>query len=353
MPSFATRTVSSLVDERTGIQRVVLDDGSRAYSLTDLTGSVAVGDEVIVNTTAVELGLGTGGWHVVHWNLSRREWHGAAAGHVMKLRYTSLQVDVGAAEELDASLSGREMPELAGLPVVACSLHSQLAPIALALQELAPRCRLVYVMSDTAALPAALSDAAAALIDGGFLAGVISAGQAFGGDLEAVNVLSGVVMASQRLDADVVVVAPGPGIVGTSTRLGNSAVEVAAHVDLLDRIGARTAVAVRHSGADTRPRHRGVSHHTLTALRLIRADVDVPIASGPHTLAAAEEIGSTGHPAMVVECPDVVSAGASYGISLSTMGRSPAEDPSFFAMAGAAGAWAAGRTTARQATVRP
>ena len=39
--------------------------------LTQLTGRVDVGDAVVVNTTAVELGLGTGGWHVVHWNLAR------------------------------------------------------------------------------------------------------------------------------------------------------------------------------------------------------------------------------------------------------------------------------------------
>ena len=45
---------------------------SAAYVLTQLTGAVAVGDRVVVNTTAVELGLGTGGWHVVHWNLDAR-----------------------------------------------------------------------------------------------------------------------------------------------------------------------------------------------------------------------------------------------------------------------------------------
>ena len=32
---------------------------------------MAPGDRVVVNTTAVDLGLGTGGWHVVHWNLAR------------------------------------------------------------------------------------------------------------------------------------------------------------------------------------------------------------------------------------------------------------------------------------------
>ena len=98
MPRFVTRTVISILDERPGLQRVELDDGSRAYVLTALIGPVADGDDVVVNTTAVDLGLGTGGWHVVHWNLSRRGWDAPGPGHVLKLRYTSLQVDSGVAE---------------------------------------------------------------------------------------------------------------------------------------------------------------------------------------------------------------------------------------------------------------
>src|SRR3954447_23208875 len=98
MPSFRTGFVTELLSERTGLQRVTVD-GERAYVLTGLTGPVAVGDRVVVNTTAVDLGLGTGGWHVVHWNLARDQWSGAGGGHVLKLRYTSLQVDTGVAEE--------------------------------------------------------------------------------------------------------------------------------------------------------------------------------------------------------------------------------------------------------------
>ena len=91
--------VTAIVSERTGLQRVEVD-GEKAYVLTQLVGPVAVGDRVVMNTTAVELGLGTGGSHVVHWNLARESWAHAGPGHIMKLRYTSLQVDTGAAEEL-------------------------------------------------------------------------------------------------------------------------------------------------------------------------------------------------------------------------------------------------------------
>ena len=60
MPSFRTGVVVRLLEERRGLQRVEVDLGDgpeRAYALTQLTGTVAVGDRVVVNTTAVELGL--------------------------------------------------------------------------------------------------------------------------------------------------------------------------------------------------------------------------------------------------------------------------------------------------------
>src|SRR3954466_10122136 len=105
MPSFRSGKVTTLLMERPGLQRVEVDlgDGNeRAYVLTQLIGPVAVGDRVVMNTTAVELGLGTGGWHVVHWNLERDAWSARGAGHEMKLRYTSLQVDTGVAEPPEA-----------------------------------------------------------------------------------------------------------------------------------------------------------------------------------------------------------------------------------------------------------
>src|SRR5947209_15374048 len=106
MPSFVTAGVAGIISERAGLQRVDLDNGRRAYVLTQLIGPVAAGDRVVVNTTAVDLGLGTGGWDVVHWNLSREEWSAPAGGHVLKLRYTSLQVDAGAEVEGAGGLGG-------------------------------------------------------------------------------------------------------------------------------------------------------------------------------------------------------------------------------------------------------
>jgi len=119
VPSFRVGTVDSVLEARTGLQRVLVALGDatpeHAYVLTKLTGDVAPGDRVIVNTTAVDLGLGTGGWHIVHWNLERDEWHERGPGHVLKGRYTSLQTDVGSAEEHAPELA--DVVSIDGMPV--------------------------------------------------------------------------------------------------------------------------------------------------------------------------------------------------------------------------------------------
>src|SRR4051794_17050926 len=187
MPSFRTGRVVRLLEDRPGLQRVEVDLGSgpeRAYVLAELTGRVAEGDEVVLNTTAVELGLGTGGWHVVHWNLAREAWAEPGPGHLMKLRYTSLQVDAGAGEEAHPDLPA----DLEGIPVVACGLHSQVAVVAAAARAAAPEARVTYVMTDGAALPLVLSDLVVDLRRAALLDATITSGHAFGGDLEAVSV---------------------------------------------------------------------------------------------------------------------------------------------------------------------
>lgn len=326
-------TVTGLLGERAGLQRVTVD-GHPAYVLTDLVGPVRVGDRVVVNTTAVDLGLGSGGWHVVHWNLDRNRWETPSGGRVVKVRYTSLQCDVGAAEEGAGATS---LPSaLGGLPVVVCDLHSQLAPVARTFTAVAPGRRLVYVMTDWAALPLALSDTVAALRDEGSVAASVSAGQAFGGDAEAVNVVSALAVARHRLGADAVVVAPGPGAVGTSSELGFGGLEVAWVIDASSRLGGRPVVAVRWSGVDERVRHRGISHHTRTVLELagMEALVAVPRGSGP------TEGWPGRHRGVEVDIPDHLLAHAAEGVS--TMGRSSAEDPSPFRWSVAAGLVAAG-----------
>lgn len=332
MPSFSTHVVAALVSQRDGLQRVSLDSGRRAYVLTHLVGPVAVGDSVVVNTTAVDLGLGTGGWDVVHWNLSRSELSLPGGGHVMKVRYTSVQVDAGVAEEAEGYAPPRS---LAGVPVVVCPLHSHLAAVACAFAATAPGRRLVHVMTDSAALPLALSDLVADLRQRDLLAATVSAGQAFGGDHEAVNPLSGLDVAVSVAGADAVVVAPGPGIVGTGTRHGHGAVEGASLIDAAARRHADVIVALRWSDADTRARHHGLSHHSATVLELAREKALVAVPRGePHPAAGRHEV-------VDVDIPDVVALLRSAGLAVTSMSRTPAEDPRFHAYAAAAGVLAA------------
>ena len=237
---------------------------------------MSIGDEVVVNTTAVELQLGTGGWHVVHWNLARRDLDQPGPGHIMKVRYTSLQSDTGALEEQDGAVAAG-IPHLAGVPVLVGSLHSQLGVIAAAVAHLRPGTRVSYVMTDGAALPLALSDLVAELRSRDLLAGTITAGQAFGGDAEAVSVASALQIAVEVQRAELIVCTMGPGVVGTGTALGTTALEVASILSFATQLGARPIAVVRASQADARDRHRGISHHSVTALALTPTPVDVPL----------------------------------------------------------------------------
>lgn len=270
MPSFRTGRVVRLTSSRPGLQRIVVSiDGEEhpAVSLSGLTGEVDVGDEVVVNTTAVDLDLGTGGDHIVHWNLARTGLDLPGPDHVLKLRYTSLQADAGTSE-----LRHPECDEpLDGTPVVACTLHSQLAPVVAGIRAVDPSLRIAYVQTDGGALPLALSDSVAALRDRAELCGTVSTGSAFGGDLEAVGVASGLGLAVHVLHADVVVAGLGPGVAGTGTALGTSALDAVGVIDLADSLGGVPVLCVRVSEADPRERHRGVSHHTRTVARLTHA----------------------------------------------------------------------------------
>jgi hypothetical protein len=350
VPSFRTGKVVTLLEQRTGLQRVEVDLGDgpeRAYALPQLTGPVAVGDRVVVNTTAVELGLGTGGWHVVHWNLARDEWHEKGPGHIIKGRYTSIQADVGSTEEHLEALA--EVESIDGMPVVAAALHSQVPAVAVAFRERAPRARLAYVMTDGAGLPLALSDLVADLRARNLIDATVTCGHAFGGDHEAVSIYSALAVARHAAGADAVVVAMGPGIVGTNTRLGFSGMEVGTILDAAYALGGVPIACLRVSFADPRARHYGLSHHTATALRLAtreRVVVAAPALGDPEQRARLDDdLTAAGidvrHDVVVVEPPDVLGLFDRHGLRILSMGRPAADDPALFQAAAAAGALAA------------
>jgi Protein of unknown function (DUF3866) len=350
MPSFRTGEVVKLLESRRGLQRVEIELGNgpeRAYALSQLTGPVGLGDRVVVNTTAVELGLGTGGWHVVHWNLAREEWSEPGPGHIIKGRYTSLQADVGSTEEHLEALA--EVESIDGMPVVAAALHSQLPAVAAAFKERAPHASLAYVMTDGAGLPLALSDLVATLEGAGLLDATITCGHAFGGDFEAVSVFSALAVARHVARADAAVVVMGPGIVGTNTRLGFSGMEVGPILDAANALGGVAVACLRISFADARDRHVGLSHHSATALRLAareRALVAVPRLADPeHDRRLRADLVAAGldrcHDLVDVDAPDALALFERHGLSITSMGRPAAADPALFQAASAAGALAA------------
>lgn len=240
----------------------------KAINYDDLSGPVSQGDRVILNTTAVRLGLGTGGYHFVCYNYRQRRSEITGPGHLMKLRYTPLQLSVQSCEEDKAFLKEiTNFKSLCGLPVIIGELHSMVAPAVLTLKKMNPELRLGYLMTDTAALPLSFSRAVNRLKERGLLQVTVTPGQAYGGDLEAVNVYTGLIAAFLVGGVDTVIIAPGPGVTGTGTKYGFSGMEVGENVNRVASLDGTPVVIPRISFADPRERHRGLSHHTLTALK--------------------------------------------------------------------------------------
>lgn len=266
-------------------------------------------------------------------------------GHVMKLRYTPSQRNVLAVEE-PASPWHEVMSQAATLdamPVVCCGLHSRMPLVAAAAKFARPDARVAYVMTDQASLPLALSDVAARARETGLVDVTISAGQAFGGDLEAVTLHSALLAARHVAGADVAVVAAGPGIVGTATPYGHAGIAQGEAINAAAVLGGSPVAALRVSFADPRPRHQGVSHHTLTALSsvaLAPAVVAIPVLSPEEAAGIEEALESAGvfdlHERAYVEF-DLAEAVDAVGFEVRTMGRTYAQDPAFFAAASAAG----------------
>jgi hypothetical protein len=314
-----------------------------AISYPDLCGEVQPGDPVLLNATALELGLGTGGVHLVIAVEGRESPAEAPPGHVMKARYTPLQTAVASVEETHADLL--EASEgLAQTPVVCAPLHSMLAPIAAGAKRAADA-RVVYVMTDGAALAGGFSRLVEQMRAGGLLDGWITCGQAFGGELESVTVWTGLLAAKEVLDAEVIVVADGPGNLGTETTWGVSALASGHALMAAATLQGRPIPALRVSFADERERHRGVSHHSLTILAdVCKVEVNVPVPvleDDAQRSAVWEALRSRQleefHHLVEVDGTPAVEELQTREFDVRTMGRGIEDDPAFFLAAGAAG----------------
>ncbi len=319
-----------------------------------LVGPAQVGDQVIVNVQALDLDLGSGGFDVVHVNLTRGlQASGESAANVMKLNYTSLQHAILPVEE-----SRLEIPLERSVAVLA--LHGQLAAVAWAFSQSAPGSRLGYVQTEGGALPGGHSHTVRSLRERGLLTGHLTAGAAFGGEGEAVTTAGALHHGFRSLGWDAAVCGPGPGIVGSGSALGHGGMVAldSAHVSLA--LGCQTLLVARMSTSDDRVRHRGISHHTLTVLDLLLEPVSVALPAGMRSPVGADlraglgaVFGGSGssRPALAldVERPVRITrhdwrrasvdlpAFAASGLADRTMGRGPAEDPLFFGAALAGG----------------
>ena len=324
-------TVTAIVERHEGLVRLEVD-GRLCVAYPRLTGPVALADDVIVNVQARELELGSGGFDVLYANLTRGlELPPVPRAHVMKLPYTPLQVALVHAEEERGPAS-----DLAGMPVVCCSLHSQVAPVCAALGE---ALRTAYVQHPGGALPVSLSDTIRELKERKLVDVAVAAAGCFDGDVECVTVASALGWAATH-DYDVAVCSIGPGIVGTGTRLGHGGLAAADAANAAAALAGRPILAARVSERDERERHHGISHHTraLLELSLSAAPVAWPSAwEAPEWLQPRDDVDASGW------------REACRGLRLSHMGRGPDNDPRFFEAAFAAGVLA--RTLVSQHSV--
>jgi hypothetical protein len=341
--------VSGLLKLRRGIvvgedPLTVEVDGERraAWADTALLGEMREGDEVVVNVAALDLALGSGGFDVVHVNLTRGlEAEAEGEEHVMKLNYSSLQHPVAPVERpwfLNREMLDKGTTERAGatMPVLVLPLHGHLAPAAWAAAQATPGLKVGYVQTGGGALPGSFSRDVALLRERGLLYGHVTASPAYGGEREALSVAGGLDAAANGLGWDAALVGPGPGIIGSETRLGHGGMAAldSAHAALA--LGLPTLLSPRLSAADPRDRHRGVSHHTLTVMRMLLGSVVVPVPPGdPTVMDRLAEAAAWRH--KLEEVPADLEGYAASGLPARTMGRGIEEDPLFFAAPLAAG----------------
>lgn len=304
---------------------VETDIGIReTLSYTSLTGPVKQGDTVVINTTAVDLNLGSGGADFVLINLDNLPLIIKKSGHIMKLRYTPLQLKVWAEEEK------QELPLEIKNPVILAELHSMLLPAALGVWAYNPKLTVGYIMTDGGALPIDYSQNVKRLKEIGYSFLTFTSGHAFGGDREAVTFYSALSLASR--ECDVIIAGMGPGVVGTSSIYGTTAIEVGTGINAVSALGGRPIVIPRIMQADKRERHSGLSHHTLTSLKIALAPSEVVFSDRKWVA-----LDLAPHKVVICKFPHL-----DYGaFSLKTMKRGYGEETEFFQTAAAAGSFAA------------
>lgn len=338
--------VADIIQEDDTVQILNVDlSGSieKALNYKDIYGRIEIGQKVYLNTTAVRLKLGSGGFHFVLWHDAMHVGEIHDSGHIMRLPYTPWQFGCLSVEEDDSAYHSAFTREctLDGMPVIICELHSMLAPTTAVLKYIGFD-TLAYIMTDRACLPIAFSDTVKELRRKELLDYTITVGNAFGGDYEAVNLYTALITAHSIAGADAAIVAIGPGIIGTGTVYGFSTLEQGHYIDDVNALRGRAIFMPRISFADLRSRHIGISHHSLTALSLTahtQAEVYMPILPKEQMRIVISQIESSNlfnrHRWRFRDGNCIGAIMERYGLHVTTMGRSYNDDPAFFKAAGA------------------
>ncbi|MDI6602171.1 MAG: DUF3866 family protein [Thermoanaerobacteraceae bacterium] len=348
-----TGIVSRIIYDGEDIQELLVDTedkNSLAVNYTLLTGKVREGDTVILNTTATFLGLGTGGYDFVVADVSRNEVdEPAGPGHIMKLRYTPLQHSVLSVEEEKSPCREAIMNfnDLAGTYAIICPLHSMMAVTAVALKYLS-NVKIAYIMTDGGSLPLSFSKTVRELKEKEIIGGTITVGQAFGGDYEAVNIYTGLIAAKEVCKADVILVSMGPGITGTGTKYGFSGVDDGHIIDAVYGFKGNPVYVPRISFSDSRERHRGISHHSMTILKeLCHSPCDIVFPEMDKSFlelikGQIDEIRSMSKYNIHVEDGGfIIDAMNHFGVNIETMGRVYDDDPYFYEICAASAKYVA------------
>lgn len=345
--------VREIISNVGGVTEIKVDvDGNteKAVNYDFMTGPVEIGHQVSLNTTAVHKSLGSGGFHFVMANYSVASTEVEELGHIMKLRYTPCQVKCfSVEEELNPSRAKIEdFTSLRGTPVIVGTLHSMLAAAAAGVKAASGgKLKIAYVMTDGAALPIQLSKTVAELKEKGLIDATVTIGHAFGGDFEAVNIYTGLIAAREAAGADVIIVAMGPGIVGTGTKFGFTGVEQGEIINAVNILGGKPVAIPRISFADSRERHTGISHHTITVLTKIalsKCTLVLPVMDPGKENYVEKQLLKSGisleHKVVKENGDPALLYLMDKNIVVSTMGRNLSQDKEFFLAAGAAGIFA-------------
>lgn len=349
MISYENGIICSIIDDNEHITWVEVNingDISRAINYKDFTGKIELNDSVILNTTGVELGLGTGGYHFVIFNYSNTSKTLIGSGHIMKLRYTPFQIRCLVAEEEDSPYHElfNEFKSLDNHIFVVAGLHSMIAPICAMVKYLKWDIKINYIMTDGGSLPLYFSNTIAELKEKRILDNTITVGHAYGGDLECINIYTGLIASKEIQKSDVTIICMGPGIVGTGTKYGFTGIEQGYIIDAINNLGGRAITVPRISFKDKRERHYGISHHTITILSEItntKSYLVLPYLDDNKQKYLVDQIKKSKinqkHCIVFKNGDNVNYAMNKYNLNTRSMGRSIEDDADYFISLGAVG----------------